>query len=606
MTLAADIARCLLLLAGLLLPGTGWALAARWPLPWFAGGLLSALAIFVGVLGLAAAGVGINLGSLGLWLGAVALAGWLRWWRGRDRMTALRFAWPAEGWLGLLLTPMVGVAIWKAVAQPLSGADAAFRWSLLGELIVETGSLDFYPPRTAADFGLYFWADGISPLMGGIYAWTYLAAGSMAKGWTAIPVLLQVAGLLAVLFGWGRLGGSARAGWFACALGGATMLLQFGFNLGQESGLLALGAGAMLFYLALWRDSGHLALLVPAAIGAAVAACAREYGALAAVAGTVGILAGRRDGRAAAVFAVLAAVLPLWWHGRVWVLTGNPLYAQEFAGFPTNPVFAAWMNEYRLRYGSAATAAGATELARILVLTALPALAGLGAGILRRPVVPGWSIGVVLTLLFGAAWWASIPFTGGGPFYSMRVLGPVLVVGCAWGGVVLARLVPGRRHLGGVVVALALFGTDAALRAWTIPQNPYALAPREWPAAGYQMQRDFERDDDPFLRAAARVVDGRVLTDSAGLRDYFRREGKICAPLWSPDVAWLFSGHAGRDAAARLRALGYSHLLMKQSPITFEFLQKSGVIAALDGHVRVVMQNPTFLLFELTPGPGPG
>ena len=95
--------------------------------------------------------------------------------------------------------PSMCVAIWRAVMQPLSGADVDFRWGHLARLIVEKGSLEYYPPVSSDDFALYFWADGIAPLVSGIYAWCYLCAGSMQEIWTAAPVLLQYAGLY-VLF----------------------------------------------------------------------------------------------------------------------------------------------------------------------------------------------------------------------------------------------------------------------------------------------------------------------------------------------------------------------------------------------------------------------
>jgi hypothetical protein len=201
--------------------------------------------------------------------------------------------------------------------------------------------------------------------------------------------------------------------------------------------------------------------------------------------------------------------------------------------------------------------------------------------------------------LFVVVWYASIPYTAGGLFYSMRVLGPVLVLGCAWGGACLARWVPGRAHLAGLMIGLTLYACDASLRAWTIPQNPYTLSPRDWGQAGYQLHDEFERENTPFIREVARVVPGRVLSDSAGLREYFRREGKTYSPLWSPEVGWLFSGRVTPDAAARLRAQGFSHLLLKRMSITFDFLRDRGVLQALDGQLKVVMSNPTFVLLEL-------
>lgn len=588
--------------AGLILPGLGWARAWRWPLPWFGGGLLSALAILAGVLGLAAGGIPVTLPSLGLWLALVAVPGWLKARGVAHAATAARREW----WLALPALPLVFVAVWHAWLQPLSGADASFRWNLLAELLVEQGNLDFYPPTTTAGFAQYFWADGINPLVASLYAWTYLACGSTAQVWTAIPVLGQVAGLLALLFGLGRHWGGERGGWFACALGGMTMLLQFAFNLGQETGLTALGAGGMVLYLAKWRETRAPALLVAAAVSAAVAACAREYGAVAAMAGAAWIVAQDRSWRAALGFTLLAALLPLGWHGRVWLLTGNPVYAQDFAGFPTNPVFDSWMKNYQAIYGDQLRhAATWREMARLGLVTALPALVGLAAGLWLQRRQAGWGLVVAVAGLFVAIWYTSIPYTAGGLFYSMRVLSPVLVLGCAWGGAALAREVPGRTHLAGVMLGLTLFAGDASVRAWTIPQNPYTLPPGEWGRAGDQLRHDFERENTPFLREVARVVPGRVLSDSAGLREFFQREGKSYSPLWSPEVAWLFSGTVRPDAAARLRSLGYSHLLLKRMSISFDFLRDRGVLASLDNRLKVVMSNPTFILLELDAPAGP-
>jgi len=175
----------------------------------------------------------------------------------------------------------------------------------------------------------------------------------------------------------------------------------------------------------------------------------------------------------------------------------------------------------------------------------------------------------------------------------------VLVLGCGWGGACLAQWVPGRAYVAGVMTGLTLFACDASLRAWTIPQNPYTLSPREWGRAGYLLHDDFERENAPFLREVARLVPGRVLSDSAGLRRFFQGEGKTYSPLWTPEVAWLFSGTVPPDAAARLRAQGFSHLLLKRMSITFDFLRDRGALRALDGQLKPVMSNSTFILLEL-------
>jgi hypothetical protein len=597
------VLRGLVVVSGLFLPGAGWALGGRWPLAWFAAAVISTLAILAGVVGFASLGIAISLGSMGTWLFVVAAAGGMYWWKRRSSVGAERSDW-AGSWLAWPILPMLAVAVWRAVAQPLPGADADFRWDHLARLLVQTGALDHYPPVTAEAFGQYFWADGIAPLVSGVYAWTYLAGGSMAKVWTAIPVLFQVLGLLALAHALARCWQpAARAGWLACGLVGATMLLQFSVSLGQETGFTALGAGGMILYLMHWRKDGAARLLVPAALCAGLAACAREYGALFGVIGFVWVGWSGKSFWKLILFGGISAALPLGWHLRVWLMTGNPLFAHDVHGlFPLNPVFHEWMRGYVATYGSVFShASGWWEMGRLLGISSIPATAGLVAGMFvwrRHPGAIGW---VAVGLGTAAVWVASVPFTAGGLFYSMRVLSPLLLLGCAWGGAALARWVPKRQNLAAVLLGLALFGVDASLRALTIPLNPYATAPGEWLQAGYQLQADFTERDEPFIQAVTRRVDGRVLSESAGVQHVFLREGKILAPLWSPDVQFLFDADFHGDAVGRLRDLGYSHLLLTRVQSSVDFLARTGALAKLDGRIEPVMANGTFILFALKP-----
>ena len=567
--------------------------------------MISALGLFSGVLILSECGVRVSVLTLGGWLAGIAVAGIIHWHRHRSPFSTDRFSF-AEWWIGLPALPMIVVAAWRAITQPLPGADVDFRWNYLAEIIVNTGGLAHYPAFTAADFSHYFWPDGIAPLVAGLYAWTYLAAGSTAKIWTALPVLMQLAGLLTLLLALGRLWGGARGGWFACALGGATMLLQFALNLGQETGLTALGVGGLAYYLTQWERTRRVDLLIPAAACAALAASAREYGLIFPVAGTVWLLVGRAGWRKAAWFALGALALPAVWHLRNWLRTGNPFYAQDVAGiFPVNPVFAEWMRGYAGIYGAMLRQwSGWVEVGRLFLITALPAWLGLLAGAAHWRRQPGWGGMLGLAGATLICWLISVPYTAGGIFYSMRVLSPLLLLGCAWGGAVLARWVPERRHLAGVWLACMLWGSDAALRACTIPSNPYQLAPREWPAAGYTIQRDFERLNRPFLEAASRVVPGKVLSETAAAQGIFRLVGAEVVPLWSPEVAFLFSPAKSGDGAAQLRQMGYTHVLLTRVQSSVDFLTRTGGLGHLDGRLQGVMMNEAFVLFTLQPEPG--
>jgi hypothetical protein len=151
MSVIEPMLRGLLIAAGLLLPGAGWALGARWPLPWFAAGVVSALAIFAGLVGFASLGLPITLGSLVVWLGVVTCGGGV-FWRMRRVPPAVRSARFDDWWLILPAIPMVAVAVWRAVAQPLAGADTDFRWDHLARLVVQAGHMDFYPPVSTEGF----------------------------------------------------------------------------------------------------------------------------------------------------------------------------------------------------------------------------------------------------------------------------------------------------------------------------------------------------------------------------------------------------------------------------------------------------------------------
>jgi len=597
-----SLGAALLILAGLLLPGFAWAHAARWPLRWFAGGVISLLGIFGALLTLTLCRVPVTGGTLIAWQAALGAGGAYWWWRRRgipvEPCASIGTGW----WLALPVLPMVGVAVWRAVWQPLSGADVGFRWNHLAVLIVRSGGLDHYPPLTSGDFSHYFWPDGIAPLLASGYAWTYLVAGSTAKTWTAIPVLLQTAGLLLIVHALGRLWGGPRGGWLACALAGGTMLLQFSFNLGQETGLTALGVGGLAYYLLEWERTRRGDLLFPAAACAALAACAREYGLIFPVVATVWLLAARAGWRRALVFAWGALALPAAWHLRNWVRTGNPFYAHDTGFFPTNPVFAAWMRSYIAFYGPALHGWAAWgEVGRLIARFALPAALGLLAGIFLRPRAAGWTCMLALAAAGGFCWLVSVPYTAGGVFYSMRVLSPVLLLGCAWGGARLASFASGKIRLIAVWFACFLFGFDAALRAWTIPANPYRTPIAEWPMAGYSLQEEFEQVHRPFFTAAARAVSGRVLSEAASAPPVFLLAGREVVPMWSPEVAFLFKPGVEGDAVAQLRARGFSHVLLTRVPSTVNFLERTGAMARLNGHLQPVMANDTFILFALQP-----
>jgi hypothetical protein len=593
----------LLALAGLVLPGLGWARAIRAPWPWFASGVFSVLLIFIGVLALNAVSIPITRSTLGSWLLLAGLLGWGCLRRSNAPLTlfpSVHWRLPDQPWIAFPAPLLVAVSGWRAWIHPLSGPDTGFRWNRLAELIASHGSLSMYPPTSKVDFSLYFWADGIAPLVSSLYAWCYLASDSIAPAVTAPVNFLQAIGLLAILVWLGRALGSPRGGWFACCLAAGTLMLQIAFNLGQETGLTALGTAGMVAYLIRWHRDGTVSLLIPAAACAALVACAREYGAIAAIVGTVWLCTQRAGWRACITFTLGAAALPLIWHGRVWFLTGNPVFAHPVMGFSSNHVSEIWMQDIRHLFARDWTSLVSWKtVINLLFTTCLPALTGILAGIflLRRPGISSLVFSTIIA--FFLIWVLSISSTAGGLFYSMRTLSPVLLLGCAWGGAVLGKLLPGRRHLIGALVGLTLLAGYGSLKAWTTPQNPLRISIREWPHAGASLQRDFRLQNQGFINAVVATSPGRILTESFDMHLWFADYDIMCAPLWSPDVAWLFDPATPPGSGHHLLDQGYTHLLLNRAYNAIDFMDQHGGFRALEGCSTPLFVNETLVLIQI-------
>jgi hypothetical protein len=389
---------------------------------------------------------------------------------------------------------------------------------------------------------------------------------------------------------------------------GATFVLQFAFNLGQETGCTAIGVGLMVYGLLPDEEDGRVPRsMVLAAVGVALVASAREYGwAWAGVGLAVAVRQSIRDGRGwRNLRSWLWLMLPAWWYARTWWRSGNPWLSLPMGGmFDVNPVFLAWMEHYRELYGATLqSGAGWRDVAVLVGRTALPACLGVVAGAVVFWRRPGWGLMMAVTLATAFCWWLSVPYTGGGPFYSLRVLSPLLLLGCVWGGGVLAKVTAGHAKVRlGVVVLLAGVGMDASLRALTVPQNPWKTPPGQWLMAGYRWQQENRQEKEPLLAQLETREVGRVLSDSAGLQADLRRRGIQLEPLWSPVAAPLFGlGEGDVDPVEWLCARGFTHLLVKRSEITAQFLQDTGALARLEGRLQGVWANDTYMLFALSP-----
>ena len=606
-------AKFLLLLAGLLVPGAMLMRALRLPATValsFAG---SAAAIYATVLGLQFTGVRISLASIAAGLAVVTTAALVL---GRSRAG---FSPPfsrnasdtrSEGGLKpalLTLYALFWIAVlWRAWREPLAGPDIEFRWSFLAEQMLRHGSLDFYPPRSAEDFTHYFWAESIPPGVSALHAWAFACAGMANAAWTVPAVVLQIVSLHELIWRTAARVGGMSSAQLAILAAAACPLLTWSLLLGQETGLTALALVGVAFAIAEWRGTRAPAWGAIAGVFATLGAMAREYGLVFPAIATVTWFLIRTDRRTWIAFVAVAA-LGLVWPVRTWVLTGNPFHSLDVAGiFPTNVRFLSWIEHDAAALGAPLqSAAGWGDVLRYLALFAPTAALGAVALVLlagRRHRDAVWALSA--TLIVAALWAASVRYTNGGLFYSLRVLAPALALGALAVGIAGAALAPGApRRVAAVVIGLGLMTLPATL---ALPQNPWRTPWRAWPAFTPQTE---SVSPDPtlavLLKLAGRSSDasattGVVLADSPGYQRRFQPHGIRVIPLWSSQADWLFDlSLPASEAVRRWRESGVRHLIVTKWQTNLDFFNTRSRWARPPFQVQLVGETATTAVFSI-------
>ncbi len=601
-----NVLRLVLLLAGLLLPGTALLRALRLPWSLAAAFVTSSVVLYVVVLVFACTGATISLLTLAAALGLLTLAGRLVPVRGRPVSLNSSFAcFSRMGcWLPLYLA-FWAIVGYRLAVQPLSGPDVYFRWSWLAEQMLRFGTLDFYPPRTGGDFVKYFWAESIPPGIASLYAWSYACGGSRLAWWTSPVIALQLLSLHEIIWRLASRWGGEVVARRAVLLAAACPLLTWSVLIGQETGLTALAVIGLVWCLHHLREDDGVRWAALAGIFTVAAANTREYGPIFAVAAVAALFFLRAPRRQMFVLALIALPLAAAWPVRVWVLTGNPLYSLNFGGlFPVNPVFTAWNDVFRGPHQFALDSlANWQALGRYWLLWALPATAGLVAlVVLLVKRLRDAQVVALFTALVFALWFASMAYTAGGMFYSMRVLSPVfalLVVATSY----TASLYSRNQVVGKVTaLAVALVLLESLPKTLVLPENPYRVAPRDWPAAGGRFIASV-RTDEQALLAKLKPLPGRreVLSDDAGMPRVFAAIDTAVAPLWSPEVSWLFDDKLKPEAVAqRWQKAGLRYLVLGKSGPTSDFVRARAQWRAPYFTLTPVAETDTHVILEAT------
>ena len=598
--------RLILLLAGLLVPGSMLLRALRLPWSLASAFVTSTAALYVVVLVFACTGVTISVVTLGAALGAIALLGRLipaR--RSTTELTSSFACFTRMGWWLPLYAVFWAIVAYRLLFQPLSGPDVYFRWSHLAEQMLQYGSLDFYPPRSAGDYVRYFWAESIPPGIASLYAWAYGCGGSSDPLWTSPVIALQLLSMHEIIWRLASRWGGEAVARRAVLLAAACPLLTWSFLIGQETGLTALSVGGLVWCVHHLREEDGLRWAALAGVFAMAAASTREYGAVFAAA-AVGITIFLRTPRRQTLLVALVALpVAIAWPLRVWALTGNPVYSLAVGGiFPANVAFTTWNDTFRASHGFALTSlADWQAIGRYFLLWALPATAGLVALVvllvqrLREAQVVAWFVALVLLL-----WFLAVAYTAGGLFYSLRVLSPalaLLVVVASYGFGLLLRH-PGTVKFAAVV--LALVAMETLPKTLVLPENPYRAPVSEWPQAGTQFILSVRAEEEVLL-AKLKPLPGRrrVISDNAGLPRLLATIGTEVAPLWSPQVSWLFDDAVKpEEVARRWQKSGLRYLVLGKSAATTSFIRTHARWRAPYFMLKPLAETDSYQIIEAT------
>jgi hypothetical protein len=522
--------------------------------------LASLVLLQAGLLLLDTLHIQICLPSLFVWFTACSAAGLLISRRltgarsllpGHPAMSAWRTALPpvpvlAVAGLGL------GSVLLRTLAQPLAGWDNEFRWDHLARLMLDHGSLQFYPPRSAADFFLYPWPDGIPPLVSGANLWIYLSTGTASGILIAGRVLLELLLVAALTIRISRrLWGAEGAGWPLLALGGCGLFL-FAVSLGQETGLTAFCVLLLCELLLEHRDTRCLATAAWAGAAAGTAALVRDYN-LALIPATALLLVAR-GARARPVACALAAAAAVAgpWYLRNWLLTGNPLYPHSLAGlFPSAPFYEETMRAVR-EYLAPGVAATSRWLPALLVGVGPLALAG--AFVWYRAPRRAWPVAALAAVMVWL-WWITMPSTGGQMRYSLRVLGGAAPLLC----ILLGALPWPRARIARALLcgAALLLTADAARRSWIFLHAPLAPPlPWNWDEWTKTLPNHVSAaKEDLWISLAAEAAGEAILTDHPAPVALGARLGLPISSIFSPVASPMTEATTGTDFSTIMRDL---------------------------------------------------
>ena len=500
----------------------------------------------------------------------------------------------------------------RTFCQPMMSPDSVFRWNYLAIKIFETGGFGFYPPMSTEDFKLYFYVDGMPPLVQFSYYWLYASFGSASE--TRLSVILIALQYVSIVFlcyySASHIFQSSKAGIYSVLLLLSSVIFFFSIFLGQETGLTALSMAATIYFLSGADGEERASNSILAGFSTALGALSREYGLAFIVIGLLICFWRKRTGRNIFAYLLSSSLLCASWYIYLFLRTGNPVYSLSIGTlFPVNETFDGIYKTYVIYFGLGTQTLPKIKFIINLLLTLSPLHLLLLPALFFLPLKKvGYLIAATLAVIL--IWLNSIGYTCGGFFYSLRTLAPLIVVVSIASGGLISRFSRGKRSamLFGVIVSVSVIW--GAYRDLCIPANTSMVPFR------FIYNSAFGKLGRPGTVNYADIGElpenAKVLSDSAlhhgALMTNSGKSGKMIdfVPVWSPEVTFLSNPeNTYVKTLSELRSRGITYVLYSKNSYNNAYLEKYPFFREYRSYSKAIYEDASILIYIL-PDVNPG
>ena len=551
----------------------------------------------------------ISVLSITLGLATICIITGYGYFRHRNHVHQVTFSrvkiFKDKGIAALFLGICFLVLAYRLHKAPLLGADTFFRWDFLAQKLLTLGHFSFYPPMTSQDYKVYFFTDGIPPLVSFSYYWLYSVFRRPVNQLTTLLVMIQFLTLTVLAYHTAKQMFSKLAGMMSIGILLSSPLFIWAVAIGQETGYTAISMGGVLFFMSTAKRQKDYKSMILAGCSAALGILSREYGWVFLVCGVLIAMWRGIQRDSILVFIIITLTIALPWYVRTWIISGNPFYSNPVGNlFSVNEIHAAILEAYTRVNGF-----GVNTYERI---------SKLGSHILRNAGM-SFFLGTIGSIVFlrkkgylmvtaflcFSVWVYSVKFTANN-FISTRVLTPAIfllsVSASGWLALLAKRSKKVRVTIGAVITLACAW---SFLYVVLYPREPDDLPPGRWMHAALQSYSNTPSEIyllDAVKKHVPATFPFRILSDNAYAHVVLSGIGVEVVPIWSPGVRFIFDNSLEPEAIRqRLRSTNIFAVLYYPYSINTQYLNQFKFYAHDRNNWNPVINQSRYVLY-LLPG----